>query len=112
MSNVFIMDYRGNKEEIDINIEDVLVMDVIVKTGDEILNVLYKDGHRERYDSSNCRGRDFYDGEYEVINRLCGTDELDSWLSRKSVYGYLYNEDEDEDFEGIDGPEDLVEERG
>lgn len=109
MSKIFIMDYARNKEEIDVNIEDVLVMYVTVLTGDEILNILYKDGSREIYDSSDYRGRDFYDGEYDVINRLNGLDELDSWIARKSVYGYLYGSDEDEIFD-IDEPEEDLEE--
>ena len=43
-------------------------MQVNVVTGDEILNVTYKDGSEKRFDSSDDRTRDFYDGNYELYN--------------------------------------------
>ena len=67
MTTLKIMDYNGELTDTGVSLdklEDILRIDIDVVTGDEIATVIYKNGKRERYDSSNCRLHDFYDCGY------------------------------------------------
>lgn len=72
--------------EIDGEVEQIFVQ---VVTGDEILEVLYKDKEgkicREKFDSAdfadNPRMMDFNDGEYEVP-----LDKVEKWMTRGDSY--------------------------
>ena len=70
-----IYDFENKAAEVDVDKKIVDHITVIVLSGDEVVNVFYKDGTHEEFDSSNVRGTDYYDGMYEV----CGT-ELFKWL--------------------------------
>ena len=63
-----IVDYTGCRKTILLeDIENIDSIKVEVRTGDEILRVKYKDGHKKSFDS--CPGgriENFYDGEYEL----------------------------------------------
>lgn len=93
-----IMDYKGEKEEIDIGeIDDILAIHIRILTGDEIAVVISKNGDIDMFDSSNSRRVDCYDGEYTIyqpsenINRL----EDPKWLERTDSYAFeedLYGE--------------------
>ena len=62
---VIIRDYRGTPTTVTIT-KEVANARILVLTGDEILKVNYTDGTEDTFDSSDCRGMDFYDDEYEV----------------------------------------------
>jgi len=64
---VTIRDYGTKRTKVVIkDFENVSSIFVFVVSGDEVLSVLYKDGHTERFDSSDCRVTDYYDGGYNV----------------------------------------------
>lgn len=89
-----IIDYSGNKVKttIDLNkLEDIQRIEIEVVTGDEICRVQYKDGKREKFDSSNCRMTDYYDGEYTLYDVIDNTNLIDKFLKRTSSYDLFYN---------------------
>ena len=64
---VYIRDYDCRKKEIIIpDFEDVVELEVMVISGDEILAVLYKNGRIKKFDSSDDRFVSYYDGSYIV----------------------------------------------
>jgi len=66
---ITILDYQDNKKEVEVGeLEDIRSIKVSVVTGDEILHVTRKDGTEWKFDSSDDRRRDFYDGDYELYN--------------------------------------------
>ena len=88
-----ILDYKSRGKEVDVGeLKDIRKMTVDVITGDEILNVTYKDGSYKRFDSSDDRTRAFYDGNYELYNTETEPEinELDNpeWLNRTN-YSYV-----------------------
>ena len=89
-----ILDYRSREKEVDVGeLKDIRKIAVDVITGDEILYITYKDGSIKRFDSSDDRTRDFYDGNYELYNTDIEPEinELDNpeWLNRTN-YSYLH----------------------
>ena len=64
--SVEIMDYANNRKEIILDSSKIVQMRIVILSGDEILIVENIDGTEERYDSSDERIEDFYDGEYEL----------------------------------------------
>lgn len=91
---ITIMDYNNNKRKITIkNFEDVVKMEIEVVSGDEILNVLYKDYSTENYDSSDCRMMDFADDFYTIYDITKNINYINSWNKRTSSYDFdLKNE--------------------
>lgn len=88
-----ILDYKSRANEVNVGeLKDIRKMTVEVITGDEILIVAYKDGSYKRFDSSDDRTRDFYDGDYELYNTETEPEinELENpeWLNRTN-YSYL-----------------------
>ena len=82
-----IIDYNGELTDTGVDLDkldDILRIDIDIVTGDEIATVIYKNGERERYDSSNCRLQDFYDWGY----CLYGAEEnrLEEFERRTSSY--------------------------
>lgn len=65
--------------------EDVLSVFIIVLSGDEIATVLFEDGHEEKFDSSEDRIADFYDGSY-CLYQKGSINRLDKFLGRGSSY--------------------------
>ena len=87
-----ILDYKSRPKEVDIGeLKDIERMFVEVGTGDEILNVVYKDGTATRFDSSDDRTRYFYDGWYDVYDENRGVNIMENpeWLNRTN-YSYLF----------------------
>ena len=87
MKTLVIMDWDNKTTDTGVNLDnldDILRIDIDVVTGDEIATVTYKDGRKEKYDSSNCRMRDFYDFGY----CLYGPEEnnLERFNKRSSSY--------------------------
>ena len=87
-----ILDYSGKASYVDVDIDKVARMTIRVITGDEILNVIYKDYSVEEFDSSNSREADFNDFEYEIYDFRNDKDDnllLDKmFLNRTSSYDY------------------------
>jgi len=86
-----ILDYRNRPTEVDVGeLKDIEKIFVEVGTGDEILNVVHKDGTTARFDSSKDRTRYFYDGWYDVYDEKRGINIINDpeWLNR-THYSYL-----------------------
>lgn len=84
-----IMDYRGKERNIEIkNFENVVKMEIKVLSGDEILNVLYKDYSLEMFDSAEDRLMDFFDDNYTIYDTTKGIDYIENWSKRTSSYDY------------------------
>lgn len=65
---VKIVDFAGSIKTIILkDISSITSIKVKILTGDEVLKVMYKDGHSKTYDScSGIRLANLYDGEYEL----------------------------------------------
>ena len=63
-----IYDYNGKPTEtyVDLNDENIICAAIHVVSGDEVLEVVTKDGSMKYYDSSEDRWSDFYDGRYQI----------------------------------------------
>lgn len=86
---ITIMDYDNRKRNITIkNFEDVVRIQIEVISGDEILNILYKDYSTESYDSSNCRMVNYNDDIYTIYDITKNIDYISNWKKRKSSYNY------------------------
>ena len=88
---VNILDYSGKRTEIEIdNFETVGAIDLTVVSGDEILTVIRKDFTVEKYDSSNDRTTDYFDGEYRIYKEGEEQNMIDDkeWQNRKTSYDY------------------------
>ena len=90
-----ILDYESRPKEVDVGeLKDIRKMKVNVVSGDEILNVTYKDGSEKIFDSSDDdRIIGFFDGDYELYNTETEPEinELENpeWISRTN-YSYLH----------------------
>lgn len=63
--NITIVDFKGNKKTISINnFENVVSIYVTILSGDEVLEVLYKNGRTKTFDSSDYRIMNYYCGGY------------------------------------------------
>lgn len=70
-----IVDYKDERIKVDIgDIENIDYIQVEVLSGDEVITVWYKDGEYKDLDSSQCRLKDYYDGEYEVPS-----EQIEKW---------------------------------
>ena len=97
-----LLDYADNETLVDIgNLNDIAKMRIDIITGDEILNVVYKDYREVRFDAGKNRSMDFHDWSYEIYDyRLSKEANLlfdTYWLSRKDSYHYENDEYEYED---------------
>ena len=92
---VKLLDWAKREVNVDVgNIDDIESMHMSVVTGDEILTVIYKDYTEKKFDSSNDRWANFYDGEYDVYNATTGLKlfDMDEFVNRKRSY-WFYNHD-------------------
>ena len=87
-----LLNYRGVPVEVDIgDFNNVARMTMEVVSGDEVLNVMYKNYDVKIFDSSDDRTMNFHDYEYEVY---CfdnsGPNILDNekFMNRTSSYWY------------------------
>lgn len=87
---VELMDYMDRKSPHDLGDESEIVAAYIkVLSGDEICEVLYKDGSCRYFDSCDeGRFHDFNDGRYLAFMPSAGIDLFNSqaWLARKNSY--------------------------
>lgn len=87
MNKLEIMDYMNALVKTDIDLDDLSKIEEIkitVITGDEICDVLYTDGRRASYDSSDDRIQDFYDGCYILYSQREGINLLEKFTKRKN----------------------------
>lgn len=89
---IYILDYEGKKTEVEIeDFDNVKRMTITVLSGDEVLDVVYKNGTTRRYDSSDCRWYSYYDCEYDIYEYDETENPIDDpeWLNRKKSYDCL-----------------------
>ena len=89
-----LMDYDDKEKEFDIGELDTIgKIDVEVISGDEIATVYYKDYTVRKFDSSDCRHMNFYDGEYELYHCEKTDNALNDpkWQNRTDSYQYFDN---------------------
>lgn len=99
MEEIIIMDYQNNKTTIAIpNMDDILFIRISVISGDEVLCITHNNGDEEEFDSSHTRIISFFDGRYELYNRLTGVNHLqdEKFLNRHTTYSYFLAWDEEE----------------
>ena len=70
-----IYDYKNKAKDIELPDKEIQTIYVTVLTGDEVVEVTFKDGSIEEYDSSDSRLIDYYDGSYEVAE-----DMIEKWM--------------------------------
>lgn len=71
-----IYDYKNRAKDIELPDKEIQTIEVTVLSGDEVVEVTFKDGSVEEYDSSDSRLMDFYDGSYEVAE-----DMIKKWMN-------------------------------
>lgn len=83
---MFLLNYADEKVEIgepfDDDISTIAVATIMVLTGDEVLDIVYKDGSSTRF-SAYSAFEMFYDGEYDIIRDGEWIVNRESWESRK-----------------------------
>lgn len=92
-----IFDYEGRKTTVDIgDLNDILDMHLFVLSGDEVLQVKYKNGKTIKFDSNHSRLMGFYDNSYEIYDSDEDDNILDmpEFLNRTSSYWYFGIDDE------------------
>ena len=70
-----IYEYKNRAKDIELPDKEIQTIDVTVLSGDEVVEVTFKDGSVEEYDSSDSRLIDYYDGSYEVAE-----DIIEKWM--------------------------------
>ena len=71
-----IYDYADRPVEIELKDDRITKIFVKILSGDEVIEVYYKDGSCEKFDSSNDRTIDYFDGTYIVSK-----DKVQQWLN-------------------------------
>ena len=89
-----LLDYEDNIKVVDVgDIKEIGSMYIEVISGDEILLVIYKDYTIMKFDSSNTRCEDRYEGRYLIYNEQLDINLLknEDFLYRRNSYDYLYD---------------------
>ena len=89
-----LLDYEDNIKVVDVgDIKEIGSMYIEVISGDEVLMVVYKDYTIMKFDSSNTRCEDRYEGRYLIYNEQRGINLLknEDFLYRRNSYDYLYD---------------------
>lgn len=84
-----ILNYLGRPTEVDVgDLKDIQSMYMTVISGDEILDVEYKDGRCVSHDSAKDRTLDYFDDQYVIYNPEDNINLLtdDRFLNRTSSY--------------------------
>ena len=94
---ITIMNYQAKKVPVKIkNFEEVIKLTIEVISGDEILQVLYKDYNIEEYDScyllDDYRMMDFQDNLYTIYDITRNINYIENWSKRKDSYNYKLKE--------------------
>ena len=89
--SLFDYDYESEMKTFDIGeLDSIVKIEIMILSGDEIALVWYKDHTLKRFDSSDSRVIDYYDGEYTVYDIADGTNIIDAWKQRKSSYDWKW----------------------
>ena len=82
---IVAIDYNGQRIQTGIALDEVDTIHVTVLTGDEVLDIVTKDGRTIHFDSCpDGRIGDFYDGTYFVT-----AENLKKWQGRNDSYTYI-----------------------
>lgn len=91
---MIIYDYAGDARDVDVDLDDdsIIIATMTVLTGDEVLEVVTKDGVFASYDSSvgNPRLHDWFDGKYVLVADGKWVADRERFLARKHGYDYLW----------------------
>lgn len=88
-----LLDYASNRVSVDVgDLDDIAKIVISVISGDEVLEVIYKDYTSEVFDSSTDRMMDFYDDEYEIYNvdEPYNLIDIPEFINRKTSYWRSY----------------------
>lgn len=86
-----LLDYNNQSFEYDIGeLSDIIQIDLEIISGDEILQVVYKDNSTAMFDPAPERILDFNDGGYILYDKVAGINNLNdkNWLNREDSYSY------------------------
>ena len=89
---LILIDWNDEKHDFDIGeLDDIMTIDICVLSGDEIAQVLYKDGCEETFDSGFMRIADFFDCIYNIYDSTEETNLIfaERFLKRKTSYDML-----------------------
>lgn len=91
----YLLDYADNKRNLDDalleDVESILIATITVVTGDEILDVVRRNGEHDGASSYSAMA-EFYDGEYDIIRDGVWVVDKDEWDKRSTSYEFLYGE--------------------
>lgn len=73
---ISIYDYANNATTVELKDKPINLIVVCVVSGDEVIDVIYKDGTREHHDSCSMRFMSFLDGCYVIE-----ADKIKEWAS-------------------------------
>ena len=82
-----IYDCYDDEKVCDLGCEPIRELVVEVISGDEVLTVIYQNGERKRFDSSETRFMSFADG-LSIINDQKGIEKWLKWKPKKDSRGY------------------------
>ncbi len=84
-----LYDFEGESQDFDVDLDDENVAAAILQvvSGDEILDVVYKDGEVSTFDAdTNFRTTDFLDATYILVLNGEWQVDRDKFLARKGSY--------------------------
>lgn len=84
-----LYDFEGESQDFDVDLDDENVAAAILQvvSGDEILDVVYKDGEVHTFDAdTNFRTTDFLDATYILVLNGEWQVDRDKFLARKGSY--------------------------
>ena len=88
--NVTILDFKGNRYDTDVSMDDVDTIAVTVISGDESLLIYLKNGEFQNLDANDFSGYErsmsFFNGSY-----LVPSEYLEKWNDRKDSYDWATN---------------------
>lgn len=99
---VKLLDYRYRATEVEIgDLDNILCAILEICSGDETLNVIYKDGRIEFFDSTDDRIQDFDDGSFIVyadgsVNLLTS----ERFINRTKTWDWVMLHENNKDMEG------------
>jgi hypothetical protein len=99
---VKLLDYRYRAREVEIgDLDDIICAILEIRTGDETLNVIYKNGETAFFDSTDDRIQSFDDGSFIVyvegsVNLLTS----ERFINRRETWDCVMLSENNKDMEG------------
>jgi hypothetical protein len=85
--NIEIMNFENTRKTAKLeDFENVVRLEIRVISGDEILNILYKDYSVKAFDSDTNRTENYFDAHYCIYDITNNINHLDKWNKRNSSY--------------------------